>query len=333
AAVSGRLGAGDSKARLDSLTTALGQTPGGPQLAGQAAPAPSPQPLLRPGEIAVLQLPNAAFDSDPGQPRPRLVVRGGPARVVSLAHGGAVLADEATSDSGATVPRGTERIAVLAGTPGGGETGGVAGWHSGQQLAYVGWSTGLAPGAAVHAEGTSIRRTRDRFRAGWVPGAELIDAATLVTTRFLDPPRAVAVLLDDPLGTEAARGLGLSLTGASRAVDAAGTPVPPTVVALGNRSALVYAVIADAPDGVPGGVSVGVASQAGWHLTGMIGSTVGVGDLVDRLTRHGVDAIIRPLIGPGNDLVALDWAQGTSPVPAPSTSTKRPRQPRRKRVP
>ncbi|HEX7537186.1 MAG TPA: DUF6603 domain-containing protein, partial [Dermatophilaceae bacterium] len=47
AAVSGRLGAGDSKARLDSLTTALGQTPGGPQLAGQAAPAPSPQPLLR----------------------------------------------------------------------------------------------------------------------------------------------------------------------------------------------------------------------------------------------------------------------------------------------
>jgi hypothetical protein len=266
---------------------------------------------------------------DPGQGRPQLQVRGGPARVVSLAHGGAVLADQVTSDSGVMVVRGAERIAVLAGTPGGDETGGVAGWHSGSQLGYVGWSTALAPGATVHAEGTSIRRTRDRFRTGWVPGAELIDAATLVTTSFAAPVSAVAVLLDDPLGTDAARGLGLSLAGASRAVDAAGVPVPPTVVTLGNRSALVYAVIADVP-GSPAetppaaGVCVGVASQAGWHLTGMIGSTAGVGDLVDRLTRHGVDAIIGPLIGPGDDLVSLGWAPGVSPVPVSTPPKKTP---------
>jgi len=271
-------------------------------------------------------------------------VRGGPARVVSLAHGGAVLADQVTSDSDAMVVRGAERVVVLAGSPGGDETGGVAGWHSGSQLAYVGWSTALAPGATVHAEGTSIRRTRDRFRTGWVPGAELIDAATLVTTSFPAPVSAVAVLLDDPLGTDAARGLGLSLAGASRALDAAGVPVPPTVVTLGNRSALVYAVIADVPgspaDSPPAaaaGVSVGVASQAGWHLTGMIGAGAGVGDLVDRLTRHGVDAIIRPFIGPGNDLVSLAWAPGMTPVPVSTPPKKTPskttaRQPGR-RVP
>jgi large repetitive protein len=348
AAVSGRMGAGDSKARLDALTATLGQSPAGPQLAENAENADSPLQLLRPGEIAVLQMPNAAFDSDPDQPRPQLLVRGGPARVVSLAHGGAVLADDATSDSATpdnappdnavAVPRGTERLVVLTGNPGGGESGGVAGWHSGQQLAYVGWSTALAPGATVHAEGTSVRRTRDRFRTGWIPGAELIDAATLVTTRFLEPPAAVAVLLDDPLGTEAARGIGLSLTGASRGLDPAGAPVPPTVVTLGNRSALVYAVIADAsgrPDGRSDGVSVGVASQSGWHLTGMVGSAAGVGDLVDRLTRHGVDAIVRPLIGPGNDLVALDWAQSSAvlPVPVPAPPKKRARQTTRKRVP
>jgi len=309
------MGAGDSKARLDSLTTGLGQSPAGPTLATSAV---QPQELLRPGEIAVLQLPNAAFDSDPGQPRPQLVVNGGPARVVSLAHGGAVLADEPSSDSGVTVPRGTERLVVLSGSSGGGDSGGVPGWHSGQQLAYVGWSTALAPGACVHAEGTSVRRVRDRFRTGWVPGAELIDAATLVTTRFVDPLVAVAILIDDPLGTDAARGLGLSLTGASRAVDAAGTPVPPTVVTLGNRSALVYALTADVSNRVWDGVSVGVASQSGWHLTGMIGSSVSVGDLVDRLTRHGVDAIIRPIVGaPG----------ATARIPT------KPRRPRKKRAP
>jgi hypothetical protein len=156
-----------------------------------------------------------------------------------------------------------------------------------------------------------------------VPGAELVDAAPLVTTRFTDAVTAVAVLLDDPLGTEAARGLGLALNGASRAVDAAGAEIPPVVVALGNRSAVVYAVVPDSVvDRRGGAVAVGVASQAGWHVAGMVGSPGIVGDLVDRLTRTGIDALIRPLVGPTRNLVSVGW----QPVAAPPLNAPQPRR-------
>jgi hypothetical protein len=314
----GRLAPPDAKDRLAALTAALDRSANG----GLADAPPSP---LRPGEIAVLQLPNAGFDtgSEAGATRPQLLVSGGPARVIALGHGGIVLADgESNGGSIGVVPR-TERLVVLAGDPSGGAQGGLTGWHSGQQLPYLGWGTALAAGATIHAEGGSVRRTRDRYRAGWVPGAELVDAAPLVTTRFTDAVTAVAVLLDDPLGTEAARGLGLALNGASRAVDAAGAEIPPVVVALGNRSAVVYAVVPDSVvDRRGGAVAVGVASQAGWHVAGMVGSPGIVGDLVDRLTRTGIDALIRPLVGPTRNLVSVGW----QPVAAPPLNAPQPRR-------
>jgi len=153
----------------------------------------------------------------------------------------------------------------------------------------------------VFAEGARIERSRDRYRTGWIPGAELVDGATIVTTRFVEAVRAVAVLIDDPLGTEAARGLVLSLDGARRRVGADGEPVSPTIVALGNRSALVYGLVPDVVGRARRRVSVGVASQAGWHLAGVVGLSAAAGanvvvDLVDRLGRGGIDAVVRPLV-------------------------------------
>ncbi|WP_461124407.1 DUF6603 domain-containing protein [Saccharothrix stipae] len=272
AAVSGRFGAG--KQRLTDLTTAL------------TAPTTRPGRLLRPGEVAVLQLPNAAFDTDRKTPRPTLAVAG-QARVIAFAHGGAVL-----ESAPGVVPAGTERLVVVAGA----STTGVAGWHSGQELAYIGWSTAVVAGAVVHAEGAVVRRSRDRYRTGWVPGAEFVDPAVVVTTRFDEPVTAVAVVVDDPLGTAAARGLALALSGAR-------APQPPTVVALGNRSALVYGLEPDAT-----AVSVGVASQPGWHLVGVLGLVGTPAELADRLARHGVDAVVRPLAdGAGSGVVEVEW--------------------------
>lgn len=336
AAVSGRLAAADAKGRLTALTVALDPGPGpigvrhdagtadpaAPGSAGRrpASPGPAGVPtarraadsapgaqLLRPGELAVLQLPNAGWDTDAGAARPRLVLEGAPGRVVALAHGGGVLADGPGTPDGRTVPVGTERLAVLAGPP----AVGVAGWHGGQQLAYVGWATAVVPGGTVHAEGAAIGRSRDRYRTGWMPGAELVDGATIVTTRFDAPVSAVAVLIDDPLGTEAARGLVLSLAGAQRPTGPDGEPRPPSVVAMGNRSALVYALLPDLVDRVPQPVSVGVATQAGWHLAGVLGLTGTAGDLVGRLGRTGIDGVVRPLVepagGPATGLVTVRW--------------------------
>jgi hypothetical protein len=350
ASVSGRFAAADAKSRLAGLTAVLDaggsggpggpgapgapRAPGGPDRPRRAAAAPGAQ-LMRPGELAVLQLPNAGYDTDAEAARPRLALEGAPGRVVAIAPGGRVLDDRPGSADGLGVPVGTERLAVLSGAP----AAGVAGWHGGQQLAYVGWSTAVVPGATVHAEGAEITRSRDRYRAGWIPGAELVDGATIVTTRFDAPVTAVAVLLDDPLGTEAARGLVLALDGAQRPTGADGNPRPPTIVALGNRSALVYALVPDVVGRVPRPVSVGVATQAGWHLAGVLGLAgdpdrgAAAGELVDRLGRNGVDGVVRPLVeapAAGSDgvLATLRWLE-PDPVGSPDPTT----EPRRRREP
>jgi hypothetical protein len=76
---------------------------------------------------------------------------------------------------------------------------------------------------------------------------------------------------------------------------------------------------------VPRPVSVGVASQAGWHLAGVLGlapdaagrvTPAGAGaaaaDLVDRLVRGGIDAAVRPLV----DVPAAGGGCGVRWLPA-----------------
>ena len=172
------------------------------------------------GEIAVLRLPNAERDVGDAE-RPQLLVSGQAARVVALAHGGAVLADATTDPAAdpATVAlvQGTERLAVAVAGVDRADAPGLLGWHAGTELAYLGWGTALAAGATVRAEGTGVRSNRQRRTAGWVRGAALVAGTAIVTTRFNVAVRVVVVALDDPLDTGAGRGLSLGLDGATRA--------------------------------------------------------------------------------------------------------------------
>ena len=173
-------------------------------LAGQRGAAAASTTVAA-GEIAVLRLPNAERDVGDAE-RPQLLVSGGAARVVALAHGGAVLAD-ATTDAAAdpatvALVQGTERLAVAVAGAERADAPGLLGWHAGTELAYLGWGTALAAGATVRAEGTGVRSNRQRRTAGWVRGAELVAGTAIVTTRFNVPVRVVVVALDDPLDTE-----------------------------------------------------------------------------------------------------------------------------------
>ena len=131
----------------------------------------------------------------------------------------------------------------------------------------------LAAGAVVRAEGATIAPTRQRFRAGWIHAAELVAGHHHREHPVSRAIAAVAIVLDDPIGTDAARG---SVAGARR-----GRPRERIrtdrlrrrcVVAIGNRSVLVYDIVPD-----PGRATATahrrclVASQEGWHLAGVLG--------------------------------------------------------------
>src|SRR5581483_11442110 len=96
-------------------------------------------------------------------------------------------------------------------------------------------------------------------------------------------------------------GLAMSLSGAERATGADGQPLAPTVVAGGTRSAVVYAI----EPGTDGPVTVTVASQAGWHLVGVLGGRDPAA-VRDVLARRGVDAAVRPMSA-GSGAVYLTW--------------------------
>ena len=314
AAVAGRDAVADGRDRLAGMTAGL---------AGQRGAAAASTTVAA-GEIAVLRLPNAERDVGDAE-RPQLLVSGGAARVVALAHGGAVLAD-ATTDAAAdpatvALVQGTERLAVAVAGAERADAPGLLGWHAGTELAYLGWGSALAAGATVRAEGTGVRSTRQRRTAGWVRGAELVAGTAIVTTRFNVPVRVVVVALDDPLDTGAGRGLSLGLDGATVRTAADGTPAPPRSVVRANRTLLIYDVV---PDDGALAVTVSVASQDGWHLAGVLGSRGSAADAADLLAARGLDAAARaPLPGTGGAR-GLAWSD-----PSPATPKTRSRRRRR----
>ncbi len=326
AAVAARGTSFDARARLNSITAGLASVPIG--VARAAVPDPSAQ-QLRAGEVVILQMPNAIRDVDSAAPRPRLIVSG-PSRVVAFSHGGDVLLDVPGSANGTSIPFGTERVAVLASGSAG--TSGLMGWHSGQDVVYAGWSSALVSGAVMRAEGASVRSTRQRFRAGWMQAAELVTGTNVVVTRFTQPFRTLAIFIDDPVASDTARGLSLVLDGADRRVGADKQPVPPTVVVAGNRSVLIYPIIpsGSAAGAAPGPITVSVASQEGWHLSGVMAGddtpAAMAGDdtpaaMADRITRNGRDALVAPLVSSHGGSVQLQWAAPTSPTTGTKPTT------------
>ncbi len=319
AAIAARHAPADAQSRLNSITNMLG---GAARLKDKAAgvaremaaAVPASAEPLRAGEVVVLQMPNAKRDVQSKAPRPRFTTQGN-ARVVALAHGSEVLFDGAAAN-GIDVPLRTERIVVLALGDNAAAVNGLSGWHSGQELAYVGWGSALAAGSLVHAEGARVRNTRQRFRAGWMHAAELVTGTTIVSTRFNAPVHTILVLIDDQLSSNAERGLSLTLDGADRLVDQQGQAVPPIAVIVANRSALIYSVVPTKADAGP--VTVSVGSQAGWHLSGVMAGDDAPETLANRIAASGLDSLVGPVVPGNHGTVKLSWVEGQSPAPAPT---------------
>jgi hypothetical protein len=289
--------------QLRGFTADLLTGPIGAQRRKRAHPAAqgTPGAGLTPGQLVVLKLPNARADAALGRERPQLGVSGAPARVVVLGHGGHVLADRLLGDqeSRIEIMQGAERIVAMGhgDLTDGVSSAGLMGWHAGTQMPYVGWSTAIAPGCVVRSAGEPIPRHRERVEAGWVTGAELARGVSTVTTTFAEPPQTVVIILDDPaaFGNQVGgRQLLLGLDGASRAQDASGVDLPPTLLVTENRSVLAYDIV---PDGDQP-VVVTIASEQGWSLVGVMGSArLNALGAIALISSRGLDAALRPFAG------------------------------------
>jgi hypothetical protein len=335
--VAARAARADAREKKTRLATPMRRSSRAPGRLDAAAPQPDASLLA--GEIAVLRMPNAARDLDMKTARPRLNVLGGPARVVALAHGGEILADTTVVPGTSRVPGfvppiGTERLAIgvagLANT----DAPGLSGWIASTALAYIGWSTAIAAGAAVRVENTSVSRTRHRRTAGWIRGAEFVDGTSLVITRFVDPISVIVVALDDP-NAGGRTHLARDVSAASRATAVDGSEGPPGAVVRANRTFLIYDIV---PTGKIA-VTVSVASDEGWHLAGVLGGTVPADIVAGWVTDRGIDAVVRPVL-PGNggsrtlQWIGLQLPPVVPPVPPEPVvvrrSNVRPAPPRRR---
>jgi hypothetical protein len=306
--------------RLAAMSDQLLATPADPT---GAAAATGTGAIVHEGELAVITIANRPS----GEALDTLTITGGATRVLALGAGGRALADRvlaaAAGPASVELPRATERVALVAIGASATADAPVAGWCAGQSLPTVGWGAALAAGALVTAQANRVADNRERADGGWVTGYELARAAQVVTG-FADAVNAIAIVIDDYLGSDAAGQVSMRLLDAERVLDAAGEPLAPQMLVDGVRTILLYPITTTGPR--PGVLVDGCGKG---HLGGVLGTTAGVADLATLLTTRGVDAAVgQPLVGgPGQRQVTIALADGPVEDYQPRRVARRRRRP------
>jgi hypothetical protein len=307
--------------RLAAMSDQLLADP--PDPTGAAGAAAGAGATVHEGELAVITIANRPS----GDALDTLTVTGGATRVLALAAGGRALDDRvlvaAAGPASVELPRATERVALVAIGASATADAPVAGWCAGQSLPTVGWGAALAAGALVTAQANRVADHRERADGGWVTGYELARAAQVVTG-FTDPVNAIAIVIDDYLGSDAAGQVSMRLLDAERVLDAAGEPLAPQVLVDGVRTILLYAITTT---GANPGVLVDGCGKG--HLGGVLGTSGDLADLATLLATRGVDAAVgQPLVGgSGQRQVTIALADGPVEEYQPRRVARRRRRP------
>lgn len=281
---------------------------------------------IRPGDIVVVEQPDARIDVGAG--RPAYAV-GGRARVVMVRSNGRVLTDVIAADEDVIVPPATRLVAVQSDPPddlGAGVGAPLAGWHVRSRLARLGARTALGAGCVVRStahRSASARADRAAVRTGWVEGHELVAEAATITTTFAEPAAAVALVFDDvaPVDLDT---LSIGFGGCRRAAGSAG-PTAPTVVVVGSQSVVIVAVTMDddaaakRKEGAPA-FTVDVSAGGSFRLAGVLAAGGTVEALADRLAGTGVDAATGRLLGTTGSGCTIEWRKPTRTRRMPARS-------------
>jgi hypothetical protein len=282
----------DQSARLAASTAAL--------LAAGTA--------VRPGDLIVAELPNAARDLDASLPRHTVTVAGDAAvRVVALSVTGRVLADAAGVQLSLVIPQHTARVALWCVGGDGARPAGLAGWTDVSRLPQAGARTLLGADAVVNGVPPATRG-QATVSTATVPAGAAAAGAGFVTTRLPADTQVVVVSVDPAGDDRDLTGLTLGLDGASRLTGPDGAALPPTVVTAGARMHLLYGVVpATAGADPPAAVEVTVGTSASWRLTGLLGGPADPATTAARIAAYGVAAIAAPLLRAPTGSATVSW--------------------------
>jgi hypothetical protein len=233
-------------------------------------------PLLRPGDVVVLQFPDASFDVDVEE-RPIIDIAGS-ARIVSTA-GRTVLGDADVRNGAYAVPLGATHVSVQA-SGSSLVTDGYAGWHGRSTVARIGSLAAMASGCVLAVDATS-----DTKSTAWDTAASLVEASTQVTTRFAHPATFVGIALTG-VQVKSLAPTELFIDGGSVVSDANGLPAAPVAVTLGDTCVLLYRITAE-----NGPVSIRVTEGADWQLSGVFAGTGDVEEIGRRVARLGLSRV------------------------------------------
>jgi hypothetical protein len=260
--------------------------------------------VLRPGDVVVAELPNAARDLDATRQRHTVTVSGDAAvRVVALTATGRVLADVTGTALTAAVPQHCARVALWCVGGDGSRPAGLAGWTDAGRLPHVGARTLLGADSVVNGV-PAPRRGPAAVGAASVPTATAVTSGGFVATR-LPADAGVVVVVVDPVGDDRdLTGLTLGLDGAARATGPDGAAVPPTVIASGPRMCLLYGITPS--KGAPA-VEVTVGTDARWRLAGVLGGPADVATTAAQLAGSGQAAAAAPLVRSPIGSATVSW--------------------------
>jgi hypothetical protein len=260
--------------------------------------------VLRPGDLIVAELPNAARDLDATRQRHTVSVQGDAAvRVVALSMAGRVLADATGVQlTDMQIPQHTARVALWCVGGDGTRPAGLAGWTDASRLPQVGVRTLLGADAVVNGV-PSARRGAAAVSAATVPAATAVGAG-FVTTRLPADTRVIVVSVDPAGDDRDLTGLTLGLQGAARLTGPDGAQAAPTAVTAGARMHLVYDVVPAAP---PTAVEVTVGTSASWRLTGVLGGPADAATTAARIAARGAAAVAAPLLRAPTGSARVSW--------------------------
>jgi len=265
-----------------------------------------PGSRLRPGDVVVLNSPDAAIDVHENRPSLRV---DGTARVVVLDSSGFAQQDVVVSNDKLDICKGAALIAIQAdGTVDDiVENHGIniIGWHDQSRVARLGQRSALGAACVINTQGQGIREP-----LGWNTAGDIVRNAAVVSTRFDHQVKTIGLVLrQTQLKNLLDTDVDIINATSNHTLD------QPTVIQIGGRSIVLFEV--QAKDQSP--IIIRVNEGGTRQIAGVIASQSAMNDVADLIADRGLLSCVARLRAAKGSGCTLHWQQAeiSSSQPTP----------------